>query len=78
MTLECPSCHEEKATDYAERDDRFGAMARYFLAVARGEQPDDYDAELAGLPKIGVKTPQRVDEWHLGISTPRSSGGVPA
>jgi len=53
-------------------------MARYFLAVARGEQPDDYDAELAGLPKIGVKTPQRVDEWHLGISTPRSSGGVPA
>ena len=45
--------HEEEFEQAAEREDRFGAIARYYLAVARGEQPDDYDAELAGLPKVG-------------------------
>jgi|GEM_PF-2722497 len=51
--LEAVRENEDAFEKEAERDDRFGAMARYFLAVAKGEQPDDYDAELAGLPKIG-------------------------
>ena len=39
--------------EVGEREDRIGAIARYFLAVARGEVPEDRDAELAGLPKLG-------------------------
>lgn len=37
----------------AEREDRFGAICRYFLALEAGEVPDDYDARLAGLPELG-------------------------
>lgn len=44
--------HEETAEKIAERDDRLGAIARYMLALAREEPPDDRDAEIAGLPKV--------------------------
>ena len=43
----------EGVEQIAEREDRMGAIARYLLAVADGEQPDDYDANLAGLPELG-------------------------
>ena len=45
--------HEQAVEQLAEREDRLGAVARYLLDVANGDQPDDYDAELAGLPKLG-------------------------
>lgn len=45
--------HEEQIEQLADREDRIGAIARYFLAAANGEHPTDYDAELAGLPKLG-------------------------
>lgn len=44
--------HEEQIEQLADREDRIGAIARYFLAVADGKTPDSYDAELAGLPKL--------------------------
>ena len=45
--------HEDEIEQLADREDRIGAIARYFLAVANGELPEKYDAELAGLPKLG-------------------------
>jgi len=50
--------HEETVEQLGERDDRAGAIARYMLALAREEPPDDRDAELAGLPKISGGDPQ--------------------
>lgn len=44
--------HEEEVEELAKRDDRWGAVARYFLAAANGETPDPADAERAGLPKL--------------------------
>lgn len=44
--------HEDEIEDLGEREDRIGAIARYFLALKNGEQPTDYDADLAGLPRI--------------------------
>lgn len=45
--------HEAEMQVLAERDDRWGAVARYFIAVANDEIPDLVDAEQAGLPKLG-------------------------
>lgn len=51
--LESVRENEEAFEAVGEREDRTGAIARYFLDMARGKVPDDYDAELAGMPKLG-------------------------
>lgn len=51
--LESVRENEEAFEHVAEREDRHGAIARYFLALARGEEPDDRDAEIAGMPNLG-------------------------
>lgn len=44
--------HRGAIEELAEQEDRIGAIARYCLALERGEPPSDYDADLAGLPRI--------------------------
>jgi hypothetical protein len=45
--------NRESFEEVGEGEDRTAAIARYFLALADGETPDDYDARLAGLPELG-------------------------
>lgn len=42
--------HEDAVEYLAQQDDRLGAIARYFLALARGELPDPQDCRMADLP----------------------------